>query len=239
MGELAKLHTPHEIDESLEDLLLYGSYPEIFRYTNVSEKIQYLKQIEDEYLYRDALAVGSIKHSEKIHSLLRLLAFQIGSPVSYAELATQLGMAQETVKSYIDILEKCFVIFRLGGYKKNLRTEVTRQPKIYFIDLGIRNSIIGQFQTLRDRNDVGSLWENFLITERMKKNQYDNVYRGSYFWRVYTGGEIDYIEDYDGTPHPYEFKWTEKKSAIIHSWQKMYALPITQVSRSNFHQFVI
>lgn len=239
VGELRLMHTPHEVDTLLEDLLLYGSYPEIFRYENISEKIQYLKQIQDEYLYRDTLSLGNIKHSEKVHSLLRLLAFQIGSPVSYTELSTQLGMSQETVKSYIDILEKCFIVYRLGGYKKNLRTEVTRQPKIYFTDLGIRNSIIDQFQPLRERNDVGALWENFLINERIKKNQYSNTHRGTYFWRVYTGGEIDYLEDYDGAPHPYEFKWSEKKSISIPTWQREYASTITQISRSNYQEFVV
>ena len=164
-------------------------------------------EIGNAYLYKDILELSSIRNSARIRDLLRMLAHQVGSEVSLSELGTALGMSKDTVGSYIDLLEKSFVVFRLGGFSRNLRKEVTKSDKIYFHDLGIRNMLIDNFKPLDQRNDAGALWENFLIVERMKRLAYTNIHAQAYFWRTYTGAEIDYVEDRGGGLFGYEFKY--------------------------------
>ena len=166
--ELAQHHNSFELAELLEQCLIYGQYPEQLSIVNNSEKYQYLKELATSYLYRDALDLVHIKHADKLHNLLRLLAFQVGSLVSVAELATSLNLSKDTVSSYIQLLEKAFIIFRLKGYSRNLRKEITKMDKIYFYDLGVRNMVIDNLQPLANRNDQGALWENFLIRPKKK-----------------------------------------------------------------------
>ncbi len=220
--ELLSQTTPFEYHRNLETYLLYGTYPELLSYPLEKDKIAYLQQISQASLYKDILEFAEIKHANKITKLLQLLAYQAGNEVSLSELGNSLELSKETVNRYIDLLEKSFVIFRLSGFNRNLRKEVSKMDKIYFYDLGIRNSLIGNFTPLHLRNDAGSLWENFLIIERMKYNHYHQLYRNTYFWRVYTGAEIDYIEEGEGNLHAYEFKWKSKSSRSGDSWLKAY-----------------
>jgi predicted AAA+ superfamily ATPase len=219
--ELSQINNPFELKNNLEERLVFGGYPNVLNIKNRNERIKYINQIADNYLYKDILEIENIKYPTKIRDLLRLLAFQIGSEVSMQELATSLQLNQDTVVRYIDLLEKSFVIFTLGGFSRNLRKEVNRKPKIYFYDLGIRNAIVGNLNYLDERNDIGALWENFLIIERMKRNEYTEHYCNSYFWRTYTGAELDYVEEYGGRLYGYEFKWT-KTSKAPQSWIETY-----------------
>jgi len=208
--ERSKIFTSVELIEQLEQSLIFGAYPEIFSLTTFEEKIEFLKNLSDGYLYKDLLEFGNIKNSYKIRDLLKLLAFQVGSLVSLSELGAQLSLSKETVRHYIDLLEKSFVIFRLSGLSRNLRKEISKMDKIYFYDLGVRNAIIDNFKLLKDRNDVGKFWENFLIIERIKRNHYKKIYFSKYFWRLHSGEEIDYIEEREGKLFAFEFKWKEK-----------------------------
>lgn len=239
--ELSKIHTDFELMTSVEERMIFGSYPEIFRIASIKDKISYLNNLTADYLYKDVLELENIKYSKKLRDLLRLLAFQIGSEVSYNELATNLGIDRKTVESYIDLLEKAFVIVRLYGFSKNLRKEVNKKPKIYFHDLGIRNAIIGNFNYLNNRDDSGALWENFLVIERIKRNEYQKHYCNSYFWRTYTGAELDYIEEYGGKLHGYEFKYS-KTSKAPQSWIETYKQEKASfycVNKDNFLQFLL
>jgi predicted AAA+ superfamily ATPase len=220
--ELERFYNPFEIQQLLDAILVFGSYPEIFSLENDREKEQYLREISVAYLYKDILELAGIRHSQKIRDLLRLLAFQTGSEVSIQELAIQLGMARDTVESYIDLLEKAFVIFRLPGFSKNLRKEVTKMKKIYFQDLGIRNILIDNLLPLSRRNDIGRLWENFLVVERRKALTYAGMSTNAYFWRTYTGAELDYVEERGGQLNGFEMKFQPGKGRIPRSWYDTY-----------------
>lgn len=238
--ELLKTDNPFELDSRLEEFLIFGSYPEIFSISNLKDKKQYLQEICSSYLYKDILEISSIKHSNKIHALLRLLAFQVGAQVSTSELAAQLGMSKDTVSVYIDLLEKSFVIFRLSGYSKNLRKEITKMDKIYFYDLGVRNTIIENHNNFEVRNDIGSLWENYLIIERKKYLDYNFHFTNSYFWRTYTGAELDYIEENGDNLSGYEFKIsTNKKPKVPAAWINAYPNSSYQlINRDNYFDFI-
>lgn len=238
--ELRKRENPVILDDKLEELLIYGSYPEIFSIQNSHDKRKYLQELSSSYLYKDILEISSIKHSNKIHNLLKLIAFQIGSQVSISELAQQLEMNKETVNNYIDLLEKSFVLFRLSGFSRNLRKEVTKMDKIYFYDLGVRNSIIENFNILTSRDDIGALWENFLIIERIKFNDYNNHFTNSYFWRTYSGSELDFIEENSGKLTGYEFKYSSRKKAKVPKlWIETYKNSTFQVvNRENYFNFI-
>jgi len=216
--ELSKTHNRFQLSSQLDDLLVYGSYPELFSFQTLKEKEEYLVNLADAYLYKDLLAFEGLKNSIKIRDLLKLLAFQVGSQVSLSELGRSLSMSKETVAKYIDFLEKSSVLMRLKGFSRNLRKEIVKMDKIYFIDLGIRNILIGNTKPLTDRNDIGQLWENFLIVERTKSNAYLGKNVSQYFWRTYTGAELDYIEERDGTLKGFEFKYGEKIRSVPNGW---------------------
>ena len=163
------------------------------------------------YLFKDILALENLRSPQVLLNLLKLLAFQIGNEVSLSELATRLGIDYKTVQRYLDLLEKSFVIYELSGLSRNLRNEISKKKKYYFVDVGVRNAVIEQFQPLDKRNDVGQLWENFLVMERIKKQTYLPIYAHNYFWRTWEGKEIDFIEEKDGAFFAYEFKWSTKK----------------------------
>ncbi len=238
--ELSNSKNRVELDNCLEERLIYGSYPEIFTYESLFQKQEYLQTISDAYLYRDLLEFGDIKNSTKIRDLLKLLAFQIGNQVSLAELGTQLGMSKDTVSRYIDLLEKSFIVFRLGGLSRNLRKEVSKMDKIFFYDLGIRNILIDNLKPLKDRNDTGALWENFLLVERMKLNTSKQDLVSNYFWRTHTGAELDYVEEKNGLLYGFEFKSDDKIVTVPSGWVKAY--PDSQfkcINRSNYLDFIL
>lgn len=194
----------------LETRLIYGSYPDILNHANDAREL--LRMLTDSYLYKDILATDNLRKPDVLDKLLRALAFQVGSEVSYNELAQTIGTDSKTVERYIELLEKCYIIFRLHGLSRNLRNELKKAKKIYFYDNGVRNAIIQQFAPLELRNDVGALWENFFISERIKRNHYQQNYCNIYFWRTKSQLEIDYIEEQNGQMTAFEMKWNPKKS---------------------------
>lgn len=239
-GELRFQQSLFDLNQSLTDALVYGSYPELFSFTSRTEKEAYLDTLQNSYLLKDVFELSTIGDPAKLMRLLKLLAFQIGSEVSISELATQLQLNRDTVERYISLLEDTFVLFRLGGFSKNLRKEVTKMDKLYFWDLGIRNSIIGDYRSLNDRNDTGALWENFLVIERQKRNSYLTYRVHPYFWRTYTGGKIDYIEETAGKLYGYELKWSKTKARVPPSWENTYSEASFEViSRENWEGFVM
>lgn len=228
-----------EFNQNLEQYLLFGSYPEIFNYKNNTDKIKYLNQLSSSYLFKDILEYADIKHADKIHKLLKLLALQIGSEVSFSELSNVLDISKETVARYIDLLEKSFVIFPLYGFSRNLRKEVTKMNKIFFCDLGVRNSLINNFNSLEFRNDTGQLWENFLIIERIKYNHYHQNFVSSYFWRTHTGAEIDYIEEINDQLNAFEIKFGLNKSKSKEPWLKTYPnASFKIINKENYLDFI-
>jgi len=238
--ELSKNQNRAELDAALEERLIYGSYPELFSIAGSSSKREYLQNLSDAYLYKDLIEFGEIKNSSKIRDLLKLLAFQIGSQVSLSEIGSALGISKDTVARYVDLLEKSFVIFRLKGLSRNLRKEVVKMDKIYFFDLGIRNILIDNLNFLKGRNDSGQLWENFLITERMKLLASKQDYASIYFWRTYTGAELDYVEEKKGKLTGFEFKFGFKKEKAPGGWAKAYPESDYQcINRENYFDFIL
>jgi len=238
--ELKKYFNDFQIDEKTEELLVFGAYPEILTTKNWQEKKELLEEISQSYLYKDIFKIAKIKHSSKIKKLLQLLAFQVGSEVSISEIARQLEINKETVNRYIDLLEKSFVIFRLSGFSRNLRKEVSKMDKIYFYDLGIRNIVIDNLKILDDRNDVGQLWENFLLIERKKYLRYAKKIASQYFWRIATGAELDYVEERNGKLYGFEFKWnSNKKVKAPKSWIENYKeAEFKVINKDNYLEFV-
>lgn len=222
MGELSSLHNNYELKQMLPDILIYGLYPEVYTITNKKIKIELLNELVDSYLLKDVLALENIKHSRQLFDLLKLLAFQVGSEVSINELAQKIGLNQRTIMRYLDLLEKSFVIFRLGAYSSNPRNEVTTKSKYFFYDVGIRNAIIMQYNDLSYRNDIGALWENFCIAERLKYVTYTGKNVNTYFWRNYAQREIDYIEEENGILELFEFKWNSSNAKIPSAFESEY-----------------
>lgn len=237
--ELSKDLAPSELIHNLSKYLIYGSYPEVLSINIDSEKEEVLKLIANSYLLKDILEFDRIKNSEKIYSLLKLLAFQVGSEVSANELSRQLGVDTKTILYYLDLLEKSFVIFSLSGFSRNLRKEVTKMSKYYFYDNGIRNAVISSFNKLPDRNDLGQLWENFLMIERMKHNSYTKFNSNYYFWRTYEQQEIDLIEENSGKLFGYEFKWKDEKVKSPKLWLETYQeASFELINKNNYLDFI-
>lgn len=239
--EMLSIYNRHELKERLEEYLVYGSYPEVITAKNRKEKIAVLEEIVNSYLLRDVLSLDRIKGSKVLLDLLKLLAFQAGSQVSLNELATQVKLDVKTVGRYLDILEKAFVIKRIGGFSRNLRKEIATKAKYYFLDNGIRNAVISQFNTLDSRNDTGILWENFMVMERLKKCAYRGIYGSFYFWRTYGGQEIDLVEEREGRLYGYEFKWADtKKQKTPKDWLKTYHnAEFATITRENYLEFIL
>lgn len=238
--ELSASRNEFELNGCLDNFLIAGAYPEVFTTENLKDKKKLLEEIASSYLYKDILELESIKKSEKIYKLLKLLAFQVGREVSINELSDSLDMSSEMVRRYIDLLEKSFVIFRLSALSKNLRKEIAKKDKIYFHDLGIRNVLIDNLNSLDNRNDQGVLFENFLVAERIKKISYQEITAASYFWRAYTGSEIDYVEDREGKYDVYEFKYGKSAVRRPQKFFEMYSKSeFTVVNRENFLKFII
>lgn len=238
-GELSGCRNDFELRDQLGDRLVYGSYPEIIGISGIEQKREYLQVLSDAYLYKDMLELAGLRNTNKIRDLLKLLAFQIGNEVSLTELGTQLEMSKDTVAKYIDYLEKSFIVFRLSGLSRNLRKEVGKKDKIYFYDLGVRNILIDNLKSLKDRSDVGQLWENFLIVERMKRNAYKGIGSSTYFWRTYTGAELDYVEESEVVMNGYEFKWTKDRAKPPKLWGETYhGAQFKLINSENWLEFV-
>ncbi|MBK8920917.1 MAG: ATP-binding protein [Saprospirales bacterium] len=209
--EMIRHHGEKDERRLLLRRLLYGFYPEVLNAPGNAP--QALRDISKSYLFKDLFAFREIRKPELLEKLLRALALQMGNEVSFNELANTIGSDQLTVQRYLDLLEKSFVIFRLSAFSRNLRTELKRSRKIYFYDNGIRNALLNNFLPIDSRQDIGALWENFLVAERMKYLHYAGKFPNTYFWRTQLGDEIDYLEEQDGQIHAFEFKWNPSRSA--------------------------
>lgn len=225
-------------EQAIENRLIYGFYPEVLNNEGKEKKI--LKDLASSYLYRDILSFSEIRKPEILDNLLLALALQVGSEVNYNELAGTIGVNKITIQKYIDILEKGYIVFRLNSFSRNLRNEIKRNRKIYFYDNGIRNMIIGNFNPLKLRTDVGALWENFLISERRKQNIYKETFARMYFWRTKQQQEIDFVEEKDGKVFGFEFKWKSRtKIKLPGTFIKAYNAETKVIVRNNFREFVV
>lgn len=223
----------------LEHRMVFGYYPEIVN--NPGDEILRLKTLTDSYLYKDILQWENIQKPEKLEKLLTALSLQVGNEVSYNELSQIVELDKETVEKYIQVLERSFIIFRLSGFNRNLRNEIKKGKKIYFYDNGVRNAVINNFNQIGLRDDVGKLWENFLVSERIKANAYHSNFCKSYFWRTHAQQELDYLEEKNGQFFAYEFKWNENKKVKFPSnFVETYHPTVQKViNKENFHEFVI
>ena len=239
--EFNKYENFKETTQKLEERLLFGSYPELEQYPDWNDKINYLKEIVNSYLLKDILVYEGIKQSNKILDLLKLIAFQVGQEVSLQELARQLGISKNTVESYLDLLSKVFVVYKVPGFSRNLRKEITKSNRWYFYDNGIRNAIIANFSRLDSRTDVGALWENYLASERVKFQNYTQKTVTNYFWRTYDQQELDWLEEENGILHGYEFKWNEnRKAKIPTAFAKAYPEASFEViNKGNYLDFIV
>ncbi len=221
--ELNQIENRIEKEDNLRTRLVYGNYPELLQVSGNVERAEYLKEIINSYLLKDILSFEGIKNSDKIFSLLRLIAFQIGGEVSLQELGKQLAMSKNTIERYLDLLCKVFVLHKVGGFSRNLRKEVTKNSKWYFYDNGLRNLIIANVNPIEQRNDIGLLWENYMVSERIKYQQYNKMIVNNYFWRTYDQQEIDWVEERGGKLYGYEFKWHPKRKVKAPgAWLKQY-----------------
>lgn len=238
-GEIVDTYGLVEERRTLENRLIYGSYPDIMMHPEESRR--YLTELCQSYLYKDILTLNDIRKPELLDKLLQALAYQVGSEVSTNELSRTLQIDGKTIEKYIDLLEKCYVIFRLGGLSRNLRTELKRAKKVYFYDNGVRNAIIQQFAPVQLRNDMGALWENFFIAERMKRNHYSDHYCNRYFWRTTLQQEIDLVEESDGEMTAFEMKWNPAKKAFF-SKSFLDAYPVKEtvvITPENYLEYLI
>ena len=208
--------------DKIRERLVFGNYPELLHLPDRQDKVDYLNEMISSYLLKDILVYEHIKNSQKIFNLLRLIAFQIGGEVSLQELGIQLGISKNTVEKYLDLLSKVFILHKVEGFSRNLRKEITKNSRWYFLDNGIRNAVIANFNPLHARNDIGALWENYMISERLKYQEYRRISSNNYFWRTYEQQEIDWVEERDGSLFGYEFKWKEEKVKIPTQWKSAY-----------------
>lgn len=240
MLELQKIYTQYELEKNLAGYLIYGTYPNIITYSTDKQKQNRIIEIKDAYLIKDILEFHGIKKSQVIINLLKLLAWQLGGEVSTTELGSKLGLDHKTVIRYLELLEKSFVIFRVNGFARNLCKEINKMGKYYFYDLGIRNALIANFNTLDSRNDLGQLWENFLVIERIKRNAYKKLAANYYFWRTYDQKEIDFVEERGGKLYGYEFKWQKDREKPPANWTTTYKNATYKViTYKNYLEFVV
>ena len=238
-SEMVDYHGFTDENRLMKHRLIYGYYPDVV--TNQGNEKEILKQLSDSYLYKDILMWERIKKPEKLLKLLQALAYQLGSEVSYNKLANLLDIDNQTVEKYIQLLEQTFIIFRLSAFSRNHRKELKRGRKIYFFDNGIRNALLANFNLPELRTDIGALWENFIISERIKYLHYNNLWANSYFWRTQDQQEIDYIEERDGILFAYEIKWNAKKKPFLSkSFANTYPKhEYTIINPQNYEQFLI
>lgn len=209
------------------------------RLQSKEKKVEYLSELVDSYLYRDILEIEDIRNPKKIRDLLTLLAFQIGREVSLNELANNLDLHADTVFRYLDLLEKSFVLVNVRGFSRNLRKEVSKTSRYYFYDNGVRNALINNFNPLSLRNDIGELWENYIVMERIKKQSYETIYSNNYFWRTYDQKEIDWVEERDGKIFGFEIKWGGKIPKVPTLWKKTYPNSEYEIiNKDNYLKFI-
>ena len=237
--ELSPNETPIETAGRLEERLIFGGYPEVVTAKNRPEKIAALENIRDSYLLKDILSFENIKNSVFVFNLLRLIAFQVGHDISYSELARNLDAHPQTVRRYLELLEKTFVIFPRQGYSRNLRKEYTKTPRYYFWDNGIRNIIISNLNDLSFRDDVGALWENYCVVERVKRNKYRNILVNSFYWRTYDQKEIDLVEEREGKLFGFEMKWGKAEAKAPKDFLQSYKGSTFEViNKENYCDFI-
>jgi len=240
--ELINQYGPLEFQHKIEEHLIYGLYPEVLKKDSYKEQSDYLRLLSDSYLYKDILELENIRNANLIRDLLKLLAFQIGNEVSLTELANSLSSSKQTVSRYLDLLDKAFVVKNIRGFSRNLRKEVTKTSRYYFYDNGVRNAIINNFNDLGSRSgpDKGMLWENFLVMERIKKQEYRSIQSNNYFWRTWDQKEVDFVEEREGRLYGYEFKWGTKKTKIPQEFLTTYPnASIEVINKENYLDFVI
>ena len=224
-------------EQQLKNRLLYGFYPDVLN--NAGDEISILRNLVNSYLYRDILAHSNLRKPEILDKLIQAIALQVGSEVNYSELAQIVNVDKNTVSKYIDILQKGYIIFKLGSFSKNVRNEIKTNKKIYFYDNGIRNMIIGNFDPIDLRTDKGAIWENFLISERVKQIEYKQSLARIYFWRTKQQQEVDFVEDIGGKISGYEFKWNDRKTKKLpKTFTDAYNAESNIISRKNFREFV-
>jgi len=211
--ELSQTENIVEKQGNLRHRLVYGNYPELIQFQRDERKAEYLREIVNDYLFKDILAFENIRNSDKIYDLLRLIAFQIGGEVSLEELGRQLSMGKNTVEKYLDLLSKVFVLHKVGGFSRNLRKEIAKKNRWYFYDNGLRNLLIANFNPIEIRQDIGQLWENYMVSERLKFQRYNKMIVNNFFWRTYDKQEIDWVEERGGKLYGFEFKWNPKRQA--------------------------
>jgi hypothetical protein len=237
--EIGQIEQRHQTDANLESRLIYGAYPEVVLTNDNRAREQYLRELIASYLYKDVLELDGIRHAAKISRLLQMIALQVGKEVSYAELGTGLGMSKNTIERYLDLLEKAFVIQKLSGFSRNLRSEITKNSRYYFLDNGIRNALINNFNPLDLRNDVGELWENYLVMERFKRQEYRLEHANNYFWRTYSQKEIDLVEEREGKLFGFEMKWGAAGAKAPKEWLENYPNASWQiVNRQNYLEVI-
>ncbi|MCP4456748.1 MAG: ATP-binding protein [Cytophagales bacterium] len=225
-------------EQTLENFLVFGGYPDVLNHPNEAQEV--LQELTDSYLFKDVLHYTNIKKPTLIVKLVQALAHQIGSEVSYSEIGQLIGLDSKTVSHYIDVLEQAYVVFRLPPFSRNLRNEIKSKPKIYFYDNGIRNAVIGQFEPIKNRNDVGALWENFLLSERLKYLSYNKLRPNSHFWRTKQQQEVDYVEDSNEGIFGFEFKWnTRKPIRFPKTFTDTYKSTNLGITPKNFREFVM
>lgn len=224
-------------EQQLENRLLYGFYPDVLN--NTGDEISILRNLVNSYLYKDILSYAEIRKPEVLDKLVQALALQVGSEVNYSELAQIVNVDKNTVSKYIDILQKGYIIFKLGSFSRNVRNEIKTNKKIYFYDNGVRNMVIGNFNPLELRTDKGALWENFLISERVKQIHYKQSLARTYFWRTKQQQEVDFVEETGGEIVGYEFKWSKKKNARLpKTFTETYHAKSKMIDKENFREFV-
>jgi predicted AAA+ superfamily ATPase len=236
LSETELTQTESRLDRraNLRQRLIYGNYPELIHLKDVEDKRDYLRDLVNSYLLKDILAFENIKSSDKIFDLLRLIAFQIGAEVSYTELGKQLSMSKNTVEKYLDLLSKVYVLHSVSAFSRNLRKEIVKGKRWYFYDNGIRNILIGNMNPIEIRDDVGALWENYMISERIKFQTYSRMLVYNYFWRTYDQQEIDWVEDREGILHAYELKWNpSRKAKQPIAWKSAYKNSTFEVIHSD------
>lgn len=225
-------------EQDLENRLVLGLYPDVLNHPDDQQEA--LSELVNSYLYKDILAYAGIRKPNIIQKLVQALAYQVGYEVAYKELGDLIGLDSKTVSHYIDILEKAYVLFRLPAFSRNLRNEIKTTRKIYFYDNGVRNAVISAFQPLSGRQDIGALWENFLISERLKQLRYNRKITQPYFWRTKQQQEVDYVEEYEGAIFGYEFKWNSKRNiSFPKTFKESYNAEVKGITRKNFRDFVI
>lgn len=236
--ELLSVWDKTEFSRQLESLILYGSYPAVVNSTGAAEKTTQIKQLAGDNLYKDILKYFGLKGSEVVRKLLEGLALQVGQEVSYEELGNLAGIDKKTAMSYVEILEKAFIIFRLRPFSRNLRKEINKMHKIFFFDTGVRNALVNNFNPMSLRNDRGQVWENFVISERRKRQFWAGNSLNNYFWRTYDQQEIDLVEEKDGQLHAFEIKWNKEKKSPPKIWRETYPNSTwNSVNKDNFLDF--